>query len=86
MTLMPDTPGLPVTSAQALRRVLFAGQNDDGSGIVGLQPGFWQVIVRARKRRHLRIYTEDVLRTIEDWDNKEHAVSRDVRSADRSAL
>jgi cell division septum initiation protein DivIVA len=37
-------------------------------------------------RQHLRIYTEDVLRTIEDWDNKERAVNRDVRPADRSAL
>jgi hypothetical protein len=70
MTLMPITPGLPVISTQASRRVLLACQNDDGSGIVARQPGFRQVIVRARKRRHLRIYTEDVLRTIEDWDNK----------------
>jgi cell division septum initiation protein DivIVA len=37
-------------------------------------------------RQHLRIYTEDVLRTIEDWDSKERAVSRDARPADRSAL
>jgi cell division septum initiation protein DivIVA len=37
-------------------------------------------------RQHLRIYTEDVLRTIEDWDNKERAVGRDARLADRSAL
>jgi cell division septum initiation protein DivIVA len=29
-------------------------------------------------RQHLKIYTEDVLRTIEAWDSKERAVSRDV--------
>jgi hypothetical protein len=66
--------------------VLFASQNDDSSGIFPRQPGFRQVIVRAQKRQHLRICTEDVLRTIEDWDNEERAVSRDARPADRSAL
>src|SRR5215472_6928806 len=29
-------------------------------------------------RQHLRIYTEDVLRTIEDWEGKEQAAARDV--------
>jgi hypothetical protein len=29
-------------------------------------------------RQHLRIYTEDVLRTIEDWESKERAAARDV--------
>jgi cell division septum initiation protein DivIVA len=29
-------------------------------------------------RQHLKIYTEDVLRTIEDWASKERAVSRDA--------
>jgi cell division septum initiation protein DivIVA len=29
-------------------------------------------------RQHLRIYTEDVLRTIEDWEGKERAAARDV--------
>ncbi len=33
------------------------------------QPGFGEVIVRAQKRQHLRIYTREVLRTIEDRDN-----------------
>jgi cell division septum initiation protein DivIVA len=29
-------------------------------------------------RQHLRIYTEDVLRTIEDWEGRERATARDV--------
>jgi cell division septum initiation protein DivIVA len=29
-------------------------------------------------RKHLKIYTEDVLRTIEDWESKERAASRDI--------
>jgi cell division septum initiation protein DivIVA len=29
-------------------------------------------------RQHLKIYTEDVLRTIEDWESKERAASRDT--------
>lgn len=29
-------------------------------------------------RQHLKIYTEDVLRTIEDWETKERAASRDT--------
>ncbi len=29
-------------------------------------------------RQHLRIYTEDVLRTIEDWESKERAAARDI--------
>jgi DivIVA domain-containing protein len=29
-------------------------------------------------RQHLRIYTEDVLRTIEDWESKERAAARDL--------
>ena len=29
-------------------------------------------------RQHLKIYTEDVLRTIEDWESKERAVARDI--------
>jgi hypothetical protein len=44
------------------------------------------LIVRAQKRQHLRICTADLLRGIEDLDNKERAVSRDARPADRSAL
>jgi hypothetical protein len=54
---------------QALRRVLFASQDDDSSGIFARRPGSGQVIVRAQEREHLRICTEDVLRTIEDRDN-----------------
>jgi DivIVA domain-containing protein len=30
-------------------------------------------------RQHLRIYTEDVLRTIEDWETRERAAARDVQ-------
>jgi cell division septum initiation protein DivIVA len=29
-------------------------------------------------RQHLKIYTEDVLRTIEDWESKERAAARDI--------
>jgi cell division septum initiation protein DivIVA len=29
-------------------------------------------------RKHLKIYTEDVLRTIEDWESKERAAARDM--------
>ena len=29
-------------------------------------------------RQHLRIYTEDVLRTIEDWDSRERSAARDL--------
>jgi cell division septum initiation protein DivIVA len=29
-------------------------------------------------RQHLKIYTEDVLRTIEAWENKERAAARDI--------
>jgi cell division septum initiation protein DivIVA len=29
-------------------------------------------------RQHLRIYTEDVLRTIEEWESKERAAARDL--------
>jgi len=29
-------------------------------------------------RQHLKIYTEDVLRTIEDWESKERATARDI--------
>jgi len=29
-------------------------------------------------RQHLRIYTEDVLRTIEDWEGKERAAAREI--------
>jgi len=29
-------------------------------------------------RQHLKIYTEDVLRTIEDWESKERAAARDL--------
>jgi cell division septum initiation protein DivIVA len=29
-------------------------------------------------RQHLKIYTEDVLRTIEDWESKERAAARDM--------
>jgi len=29
-------------------------------------------------RQHLKIYTEDVLRTIEDWEGKERAAARDI--------
>jgi cell division septum initiation protein DivIVA len=31
-------------------------------------------------RQHLKIYTEDVLRTIEDWESKERAAARDIPS------
>jgi hypothetical protein len=64
----PCTPA-PLTLTQALRRVLFASQDDDSSGIFARRPGSGQVIVRAQEREHLRICTEDVLRTIEDRDN-----------------
>jgi hypothetical protein len=38
-------------------------------------------------RQHLKIYTEDVLRTIEDWESRERAATRDhaVGGASRSA-
>jgi cell division septum initiation protein DivIVA len=38
-------------------------------------------------RQHLKIYTEDVLRTIEDWESKERAATRDATAggASRSA-
>ena len=29
-------------------------------------------------RQHLKIYTEDVLRTIEDWEAKERAATREI--------
>ncbi|HEY2079117.1 MAG TPA: DivIVA domain-containing protein [Streptosporangiaceae bacterium] len=29
-------------------------------------------------RQHLKIYTEDVLRTIEDWESRERAAARDI--------
>jgi len=32
-------------------------------------------------RKHLKIYTADVLRTIEDWESKERAASRDIPPA-----
>jgi DivIVA domain-containing protein len=34
-------------------------------------------------RQHLRIYTEDVLRTIEDWEGKERAAARDATLASK---
>jgi DivIVA domain-containing protein len=36
-------------------------------------------------RQHLRIYTEDVLRTIEDWEGKERAAVRELPLADQQA-
>jgi cell division septum initiation protein DivIVA len=33
-------------------------------------------------RQHLKIYTEDVLRTIEDWESKERAAARDMPPSD----
>jgi DivIVA domain-containing protein len=36
-------------------------------------------------RQHLRIYTEDVLRTIEDWEGKERAAARELPTAGQQA-
>jgi cell division septum initiation protein DivIVA len=36
-------------------------------------------------RQHLRIYTEDVLRTIEDWEGKERAAARELPPAGQQA-
>ncbi len=37
-------------------------------------------------RQHLKIYTEDVLRTIEDWESKERAAAREVPAAGQHPL
>jgi hypothetical protein len=51
MTLMPITPGLPLTLTQAVRWVLFTSKNDDSNGILARQTGFRRVIVRSQKRQ-----------------------------------
>jgi hypothetical protein len=48
MTSMPITPGLALTLTQALRRVLFASQNDESSGIFARQPDSYRSLSAPR--------------------------------------